>query len=220
MRILAPKILLRLSLVGLSLAFFACRNDPDTNQSQPTTSPEPLKSSSPVAQATPRLFDANLDIGLVVAGECSELFIRNRELKPGDEIEIVTADDKPQEKFQARVVGSNNCPPNLQSGIEEIVLDGDESKPNEYEIRFAEENERNSGFAVVSSKANVEIKKGIANLIVSNLARPLLFRVCSGNESYHMTVWEGKPLVGKRVWYSYMSLSYGTVPTCKPADFK
>lgn len=178
-----------------------------------------MKSPSPATTSGP--FDPKLDIGLVVAGsECSELFIRNTDLKPDDEIQVVSAAGTPHKKLLARVVGPNNCPRYSQSGIEEIVLDGDDSSPTEYEIRFADGTDPDSGFAVISAKAGVEIRKGIANLTVSNVPTPFLFRVCSGNESYHMTVWEGKPLVGKRVWYSYMSLSYGTVPTCKPADFK
>lgn len=218
MRILSFKFLWRLSLVGLSLNCFACSNIPNTNQSQSKPSPEPPPT---VTKTTPRPFDANLDIGVVVAGsECSELFIRNRELKPDDEIQVVQLDDLPHKKLLAKVIGPNNCPRNLKSGIEEIVLDGDDSTPNEYEIRFADGNDPDSGFAVISSTASVEIKKGVASLTASNVPTPLLFRVCNGNESYHMTVWQGKPLVGKRVWYSYVSLSYGTVPTCKPADFK
>ena len=202
--------------------FSACSNIPNTNQSQSTPSPVPQNSPATAATTNPRPFDPNLDIGVVLAGsKCSELLIRNTELKPDDEIHVVRVDDKPHKKLVARIVGPNNCPKSPQSGIEEIVVDdGDESKPSEYEIRFDENNEPDSGFAVVSSTASVEIKNGVANLTASNFSTPLLFRVCSGNESYHMTVWDGQPLVGKRVWYSYWSLSYGTVPTCKPADFK
>jgi hypothetical protein len=221
MHILRSKSFLQLSLVVVSFTFLACGSIPKSSHSQTTPIAEPLKSSSPAAETTPRPFDPKLDIGLVVAGsECSELFIRDTELKADDEIQVILADDNPHKKLLAKVVGPNNCPRYSQSGIEEIVLDGDESTPNEYEIRFAENDETESGFAVISAKASVEIKRGVAQITASNVRVPLMFRVCNGNESYHMTVWEGKPLVGKRVWYSYMSLSYGTVPTCRPADYK
>lgn len=221
MRILTSKLFTRLNLVGLTLALLLCSQIANLNQSQSTLSPEPLTLHSPVSATNPRPFDPKLDIGVVVAGsECSELYIRNTELKPDDEIHVVLADDIPHKKLFAKVVGPNNCPRYSQSGIEEVILDGDDSAPTEYMIRFADENDRDSGFAVISAKARVEIIKGVANLTVSSIPSPFLFRVCSGNESYHMTVWNGKPLVGTRVWYSYLSLSYGTVPTCKPADFK
>ncbi|MEQ1923746.1 MAG: hypothetical protein ABL952_14665 [Pyrinomonadaceae bacterium] len=162
-----------------------------------------------------------MDIGVVVAGlECSELLIRNIELKPSDEIQVVWADDRPHKKLLAKVLRANGCPRSTGSGIEQIVVDDDESAPSEYEIRFADQDEASSGFGVVSAKATVEIVNGIASLIASNRPKPLFFRGCSGNESYHMTLCEGKPLIGKRVWYSYMSLSYDTDPTCKSADFQ
>jgi hypothetical protein len=166
-----------------------------------------------------RTFDPKLDIGVLVAGsECSELFIRNSELKPDDEIQVVVADEIPHRKLLGKVVGPNNCPRYSQSGIEEVVLDGDDSTPNAYEIRFAEGTAPDTGFAVISAMANVEIEKEVAILMGGNSQNRLSFRVCSGNESYHLIVWNGKPLVGKRIWYSYLSLSYDTVPTCKPAD--
>lgn len=218
---LTSNFIARMILVGVSLAILACSQTPNSNKPQSTPTPEPVKSPSPVAETIPRPFDPKFDIGVVLAGsECSELFIRNSELKAEDEIQVVLADDLPHQKLLAKVVGPNNCSRAPQSGIEEIVLEGDDSKPNEYEIRFVDGNYPDSGFAVVSAKASVEIKKGVAKLTASNFPTQLSFRVCSGNESYHMTVWNGKPLVGKRIWYGYWSLSYGTVPTCKSADFK
>ncbi len=210
-----------LSLALVALLLVGCSSSSTSNVSQTPPSPAPSNSPPTVAETTPRRFDPKLDIGVVVAGsECSELYIRNTELKPDDEIQVIMADDIPHKKLLAKVVGPNNCPRYSQSGIEEVVLGGDDSAPTEYMIRFTDENDRDSGFAVISAKARVEIKKGVANLTVSDVATPFLFRVCSGNESYHMSVWDGKPLAAKRVWSGYLSLSYDTVPTCKPADFK
>ena len=210
-----------MSVNAVSLAFLGCNQIANSNQSQTAPTPEPMKSPSPVAETTPRPFDPNLDIGVVIAGtDCSELLIRNTELKSDAEIQVVVADDIPHKKLLAKVVGPNNCPKNVKSGIEEIVLDGDDAAPREYSIHFDDENDPESGFGVISANANVEIKKKVATLIAPNIPSSLFFRVCSGNESYHMTVWQGKPLVGKRVWYSYQSLSYDTVPTCKPTETK
>jgi hypothetical protein len=211
----------RLSLVCVFGVFFACGQISKSDQISETTLPEPLISASPAAESTPRPFEPKLDIGIALAGtKCSKLLISNTDLEPGEEIQVVLADYRPHKTLLATVVGQNNCPPSPKSAIQEIVIYGDDSPPTEYEIRFADKDERDSGFAVISAKASVAIKKGVANLTASNLPTPLVFRTCSGNESYHMTVWEGKPLVGKRVWYSYWSLSYGTVFTCKPADYK
>lgn len=218
---LSHKFFWRVNLIFVSFTVFGCSHAPKSNQSQSTPFSEPPASAAPAAQATPRLFDPKHDIGVVIAGsECSELLIRNQELKPDDEIQVILVDDVPHKKLLAKVVGPNICPRSPASAIEEVVLDGDDSSPTEYEIRFAENDETESGFAVISAKASVEIISGVAQITASNVRTPLIFRVCNGNESYHMTVWEGKPLVGKRVWYSYMSLSYGTVFTCRPDDYK
>ena len=182
---------------------------------------EPLTSPTPASEATPRSFDANLDIGLVIPGsECSELLIRNKELKPGDEIQVVSVEEKPHKKLKATVIGPNNCIRPPQSALGEIVVIDVDTYPDQYEIRFEDPSESTFGFGVVSATTTVEIKKGTAQFISSDGSTPLFFRDCSGNESYHMTVWEGKPLVGKRIWHSYISLHYDTVPTCKPADYR
>lgn len=172
-------------------------------------------------ETTPRPFDPKLDIGVVIAGvDCSELLIHNRELKPEDELQVVLADDMPQEKLLAKVIGSNGCPPSPKSSIEEIVVSGDDAAPSRYEIRFEEGSDSHTGFGVVAANAKVRIVNGIAQLTASDRLKPLFFRTCSGHESFHMTVWNGKPLVGKRVWHSYMHLSYDTVPTCKPSEYR
>lgn len=221
MGILSLKFFSRLTLVSVVVTACACGYIPKSNQPQNTSLPETLISPTPTVETPPRPFDPKLDIGVVIAGaECSELLIRNQELKPDDEIQVVLVDDVLHKKILAKVVGPNNCPKSPKSGIEEVVVGEDGSEPSKYEIRFVDEDELSSGFAVVKTKANVAIKKNVAQITASNVRVPLIFRVCNGNESYHMTVWEGKPLVGKRVWYSYMSLSYGTVPTCRPADYK
>lgn len=212
---------MRLIIVCIFGIFAACVQVPNSNQSQGTASPELPTVPGPPPEETPRPFDPDLDIGVAVFGaNCSELFIRNSELKPGDKIQVVVANDKPHRKLIAKVQGPNNCPRYSQSGIEELVLGGGDLSPREYEIRFSENDNAESGFAVISANAEVTITNGVANLKTMTPPFALVFRECTGNESIHMTVWEGEPLRGKRVWYSYLSLSYGTVPTCSPADYK
>ena len=211
----------RLVLVCVLFFCVACGNVPNSNQSQSPTTPAPFVSPAPAPEATPRPFDANLDIGLVIPGsECSELFIRNKELKPGDEIQVVSVEERPHKKLMARVIGPNNCIRPPQSTLGKIVVNDVDTEPDQYEIRFEDPSESTFGFGVVSATASVEIVKGTAQFVSSDGSTPLFFRDCSGNESYHMTVWEGKPLVGKRIWHSYITLRYDTVPTCKPADYR
>lgn len=205
--------------VGLSLIFVGCSQVPDTSQAPNT--PTPVSSPTTVTDKTPRAFDVDLDIGVAdVGSECSELLIKNKELKPGDEIVVIQADEMPQKTSIAKVVSARECPKSPKSGIEEIVIGKKDDETSKYEIRFKDNEHEDSGFAIVASKATIKITNGIANLTAEGVATPLFFRVCSGNESYHMTVWQGKPLVGERVWHSYFSLSYATDPTCTTSDYR
>lgn len=48
----------------------------------------------------------------------------------------------------------------------------------------------------------------------------LYFRTCTSGEGMHLTVWSGKPLVGKRIWHRYHHLGYDVEPSCKPEDYE
>jgi len=45
------------------------------------------------------------------------------------------------------------------------------------------------------------------------------FRTCTSNEGIHLTVWSGKPLIGKRQRHFYYYLGYDVVPSCKKKDY-
>ncbi|MDM7922247.1 MAG: hypothetical protein QUS14_08090 [Pyrinomonadaceae bacterium] len=162
-----------------------------------------------------------MDIGVVVPGtDCSELHIRNSELKPGDKIRIVVVEDRPNRLQSATVVGLKTCPKSAVSGNQRITVDGGDPSATEYEIRFDDDTQSAFGFGIAIENSALKIVNGTAQLKVNEDSAPLYFRDCSGNESHHLTVWEGKPLTGKRIWHSYFSLSYDTVPTCTPAEYK
>lgn len=201
----------------------ACNSESASSEPEKAPSPKPTASSSPIQTATPtpRPFNAGLDIGVVVPGtDCSELHIRNTDLKPGDKIRVVIVEDSPQRLRSATVVGPNNCPNPPGSGISMIEVDDGETFAGQYEIRFDDNAQPTFGIGVVIEDPALKIVNGTAQLKVADSSAPLYFRDCSGNESYHMTVWEGKPLTGKRLWHGYISLSYATVPTCKPAEYR
>ena len=217
-----PLDLFRLSIAAVLLVTIACSSGrklsevPNEPLSQPTASQSPTVAATP----TPGPFNAALEIGVVIPGtDCSELHIRNTELQPGDRIFVVDVENSPHKKLAATIVGPNNCPKSPVSGIEEIYLHDDVTSPAEYEIRF-DEAKPAFGFGIVIEDSALKIVNGTAQLKVNKDSTPLYFRECSGNESTHLTVWEGKPLTGKRIWHSFFSLSYDTVPTCKPAEYK
>lgn len=66
----------------------------------------------------------------------------------------------------------------------------------------------------------VKVLKGIATSDFDGNAKREYYRQCTSGEGIHLTIWSGRPLVGKRLWNWYHYLGYDVVPTCKPADYK
>lgn len=74
--------------------------------------------------------------------------------------------------------------------------------------------------AVIGSATPVLRKHGIVSADLDGDGRTEFFRICTSNEGNHLTVWSGKPLLGKRRWHSYYYLGYDVVPTCKRKDYQ
>ena len=77
-----------------------------------------------------------------------------------------------------------------------------------------------SGIAVVGISKAPTLEKGIATAELTGGPPAEYFRECTSSEGIHMTVWTGKPLLGKRIWYRYFYLHYDTVPNCKKRDYE
>ena len=50
--------------------------------------------------------------------------------------------------------------------------------------------------------------------------RKLSARSCTSGEGVHLTLWDGPPLSGERVWHRYFYLGYDTEPSCLPMDYE
>ncbi len=49
--------------------------------------------------------------------------------------------------------------------------------------------------------------------------RTLFARACASSEGLHLTLWDGAPLSGRRVWHRYFYLGYDVEPDCTEADY-
>ena len=72
----------------------------------------------------------------------------------------------------------------------------------------------------LGSATPVLVKHGIARADLNGDGSPEFFRICTSNEGNHLTVWSGKPLLGKKRWHSYYYLGYDVEPTCKKNDYQ
>ena len=64
------------------------------------------------------------------------------------------------------------------------------------------------------------LKRGIATVDLNDDGKHEYFRTCTSNEGVHLTIWTGKPLIGKRIWHQYYYLGYDTNPTCRKKDYE
>jgi hypothetical protein len=136
------------------------------------------------------------------------LAIRNSRLKARQAITAVYT-EKPQYTRVGYVV--RRLDSNCSSEIEPI------ERATYYILRFASEDIPIVDLAVVG-KPKVRKSKRLVAIDVDNDGKGEFFRSCTGIEGLGLTIWKGRPLIGKRLWYAYYYLKYDTVPTCKRAD--
>jgi hypothetical protein len=74
--------------------------------------------------------------------------------------------------------------------------------------------------AVVGPAGPVSVRRGVASGDLDGDGRPEFFRACASSEGNHLTIWTGRPLVGKRRWHSYYYLGFDVVPDCKKKDYE
>jgi hypothetical protein len=74
--------------------------------------------------------------------------------------------------------------------------------------------------AVVRPARPILVKRGTASGDLDGDGRAEFFRTCTYSDEIFLTVWSGKPLLGKRRWHSYYYLSYEAVPTCTKRDYR
>jgi hypothetical protein len=77
-----------------------------------------------------------------------------------------------------------------------------------------------TAIAVVGPAGQVSVRRGTASGDLDGDGRDEFFRACSSSEGNHLTVWTGRPLIGKRRWHSYYYLGFDVVPDCKKKDYQ
>ena len=91
----------------------------------------------------------------------------------------------------------------------------DESR---YRLRLTDSAVRGVFFAVHGPRDALVITPAGAS-IVSVSGDPAVFRVCTSMEGLHMTLWEGAPLSGRRLFHRYVPLGMDVEPSCAEADW-
>jgi hypothetical protein len=182
-----------------------------------------IKTSEPVSPYSPTpsavsFPEINSRVGTIEFwGEEVCFIIQNPDLKAGDKVQaVMTVSESPQEVFQAEVVEKTSC-----KGTGESVLEMENA--TEYLLKplwLKEIDSYGPGVGVVNPIGEAKVVDGIAKMDMDGDGKDEYFRSCGGFESFLVAVWSGKPLVGKRIWYSRYYLRYDSVETCKKKDWE
>jgi hypothetical protein len=156
-------------------------------------------------------YDYAASVGVAASNDTRVCLAINRQLSAGTPISLVVA-SIPQSLVQAEVVG----PGSERCGASQLH----DSGSNVYELRLR------SGtlppmmpvIAVTNSSRPLQkIGTVVSGDLAGNGGREF-FRLCNSTEGIHLTVWSGKPLIGKRKWHTYYYLGYDMQPNCTSKD--
>ena len=162
----------------------------------------------------PQALNYSADLGIAVEkNNHSCLLIANAGLSPGHRIFFVT-DATPQTFGEAEILGKAG----------ELCLDSDQQNPGAtaYSIKTIQGALRKGtpAFAFAKSINPMEVSEGYLKADLDNNGQANTFRTCTSSEGVHLTIWEGKPLEGKRKWHSYYYLGYDVTSNCTESEMK
>lgn len=158
--------------------------------------------------------DIDSKVGVVniteVDGVC--LTIRNFDLKEGEEIFVIFP-NRPQSVQTAKVQKklSSTCSRSIGIGSDDSFYLLELSKPLD-DLGYI-------AFGVISSN-KIVVNNGTASVDLDGDKKAEYFRKCTATEGVLLTVWTGKPLIGRRIWIRFYYLNYDTEPTCTGKDDK
>jgi hypothetical protein len=122
---------------------------------------------------------------------------QNPSLRPGTQVWIVTL-----------------TPP--QTAISSRVQTADEACQG-YRIDAGPETQL-PAIGVVNYDGNFSKERENISADLLRDGHPEYFRACASSEGIHYTIWQDRPLAGKRLWHSYQYLGYDVEPDCTPAE--
>jgi len=160
-------------------------------------------------------FDFAHNIGLAMLDDkgAAYLAINNTEITPGTSLTLIGIDEEPTihaVEVDRRL--SSPCPSALKADRASTC----------YRLHCPVDLHLKPGpyFAVLSPVSQFAIRNKEVVVTLAGIPELVSFRACTSREGIHFTVWQGKPLVGKRVWHAYFYLGYDVEPSCKTLDTK
>jgi len=170
--------------------------------------------------------DIELKVGIVQVNNDAIICLRtqNQFLPAKSEVLIVGWPNQiPQKIVKAFVAKklSNSC---VSDDTDAGDSQEDRDKTAYYELKLVAGGDAfdsiGVGIAVFDISNPIKVSNGHVNIDLNNDGQNEFFRSCASSEGLHLTVWSGKPLIGKRLWHRYYYLRYDTEPSCKEKDYE
>jgi hypothetical protein len=178
----------------------------------------------PLISPTPKeVFNIHSKIG-IVEGDGQTICLRTKNINLTEKTPvslIVSLDEKPQKVLTAIVERK------LEKSCSRRASEIGDKNPGEnfyYSLILTDDAVKESdlifGLAVIQSEKQIQVQNNLASVDLTKDGKLEFFRRCEGSEGVLLTIWTGKPLIGKRIWHSFYYLDYDTEANCKKKDWE
>ncbi len=158
---------------------------------------------------SPKTFDFASHIGVASLNPAGQLClnVKNSNLTPGAELALVSL-DKPQAVFRAKVIEK------LDKACSEWDVSGEAKNFYSLEVSHRKIDSTIPLIAILNPEAKFLVSRSGVQVDVNQDGLPETFKSCVSSEGLHLTMWSGKPLIGKRQWHIYYYLGYDMKGDC------
>lgn len=164
---------------------------------------------NPSSKSRIKTFDFASQIGVASLNPAEQLCLRvkNSNLTVGEELTLVSF-ATPQAIFRAKIVEK------LDQAYSSGDVSGEDNNYYRVEVTKGKIDASPPLIAIVKSDAQFLRSKSGVGVDLNRDGLLETFKSCASSEGLHLTVWSGKPLAGKRQWYTYYYLGYDMKGDC------
>ena len=178
-------------------------------------SPTAINSQASVNGLTSVDYSRRIGVAVRTGGRTC-MAIKDESLQPDNPVTLILP-ASPQRFATAQIskTGTENCP--ITRDVVPGVISYDLSLPQSADFPkltplFAVVGSPDSSGFVIN---NLNVEADLDQMHSKNT-----FRACGANDGVHLTVWQGVPITGKRLWAGYYYQNRGApgLPSCTPAE--
>ena len=156
------------------------------------------------------------DVGVVAGGSQPCLTISDSSLRLGQRLTAAPIPESSTRSTPISVIEVTEIHPGACAGLWGAYGDSD------YFVRIvdgATPGQKEPYVEIPTRTGRLVAGNGLLHLVTRDSVDTGVFRACTSLEGLHLTLWDGSPLVSRRMWHSYFLLAYDVEPTCTDEDY-